>query len=101
MHRVLPIAMILLLWTSSATSVLNAPITTGSGLNFSCDVNTRQCECSGVPEGADCQAMLKNCKNKDWEVCYSDTNKCYCTMASTKAPVRKFSPVSPPTTLSY
>lgn len=33
----------------------------GSGNSFSCDVNTRQCTCSGIWEGADCQAMANNC----------------------------------------
>lgn len=31
------------------------------GLDFSCNINTKKCYCEGVPEGADCQAMKKNC----------------------------------------
>jgi hypothetical protein len=34
---------------------------TGGGLGFTCDVNTKQCKCEGTWEGADCQAMKKNC----------------------------------------
>jgi len=33
----------------------------GSGLGFSCDVNTQKCRCDGVETGADCVAMKKNC----------------------------------------
>lgn len=55
----------------------------GSGLNFSCDVNKRQCECTGVEEGADCQAMKKNCGENRLN-CFKDLKYqdiCICTMA--------------------
>ena len=51
-----------------------------SGTNFSYDVNTATCVCSGVLEGADCQAMLKNCKNCT-AACHDDPRReCVCGM---------------------
>ena len=58
-------------------------LTTGAaGTNFSCDVNTRKCECKGVETGADCTAMAKNCQGK--LRCYGEPGEpkwCACDMA--------------------
>jgi hypothetical protein len=62
-----------------------------SGTNFSCDVNTQKCECSGVLEGADCQAMLKNCKDGKTSSCHDEPGDkwCRCTMSMTGQPKGK------------
>jgi hypothetical protein len=72
-----------------ATPLLAAQNTGGgpAGTNFACDVNTLKCTCTGVPEGADCKAMGKNCKVGTFMQCSGGT--CTCTMAATRAPSKK------------
>jgi hypothetical protein len=53
----------------------------GTSTGFICDINTRTCKCDGIWEGADCQAMKKNCRYDDWEQCLGDS-WCKCTMKS-------------------
>lgn len=52
-------ALVLLGGVQTASAADNGAFSHGT--NFSCDVNTRQCTCSGIWEGADCQAMARNC----------------------------------------
>jgi len=71
--------------TFGATAIA-LPIGQG-GSSFSCDVNTKTCTCTGVPEGADCTAMRKNCANTCTGgqctifKCALDHSSCECTMA--------------------
>jgi hypothetical protein len=76
--------------------------TGGGGLGFSCDVNNQSCSCDGVLEGADCQAMLKNCKAGSWACIESPPPAyCTCTMASRQAPAgRRIVPPSTRTLLA-
>jgi hypothetical protein len=56
----------------------------GGSFGFSCDVNTRQCKCSGIESGADCQAMKQNCTKGVDLNCFRDTEYkpiCICNMA--------------------
>lgn len=53
----------------------------GGGAGFSCDVNNLRCSCTGKEDGADCQAMKKNCKGP----LACDSSECVCVMAM-KAP---------------
>jgi hypothetical protein len=82
-------SMLAIMVITSATSLLAAQNTGGgpAGTNFACDVNTLKCTCTGVPEGADCKAMGKNCKAGTFIVCSGGT--CSCTMAATRAPSKK------------
>jgi hypothetical protein len=64
-----------------------------SGLGFSCDVNTKQCSCTGTYDGADCTAMKANCDSKcdndDGSKCYKiecNATGCSCKMARTEPP---------------
>ena len=55
---------IALMWLAAlvvAPATAQAAMNQGGGLGFSCDVNTTVCDCTGSWEGADCQAMSKNC----------------------------------------
>lgn len=69
----------------------------GGAANFRCDVNSRQCTCSGTWEGADCQAMARNCdltgSVRHW--CHLGTPPtCACNMLRT-TPTRPLRPVAP------
>lgn len=55
----LVITVILAISTTGAHSAINQGGSTNT--SFSCDVNTMQCKCAGILEGADCKAMIKNC----------------------------------------
>ena len=47
----------------AASTAQAAPIQSGApGQNFSCDVNTGYCTCTGSIDGADCKGMWPNCK---------------------------------------
>lgn len=72
------------------------------GLSFSCDVNTKKCTCSGIWEGADCQAMKKNCDMTKPNFCtILPPYECSCTLAAkaTKRPNLGVRPTTPPTTV--
>lgn len=100
MHRSLLIVAALL-WASGVAPASSAPIRIFGGLSFTCDVNTTKCRCEGDWEGADCQAMKKNCKGDIYDICLESPEQyCTCTMASVRAPIRNFTPISPPTSLS-
>ncbi|MCU0790023.1 MAG: hypothetical protein MUE79_03060 [Nitratireductor sp.] len=62
----------------------------GSGLGFSCDVNTQQCKCQGIETGADCVAMKKNCAGKltciDPVTYPGQTARCFCNMSQAARP---------------
>ena len=99
MQRALLLAAACLLFGGVAP-VLGAPKTT-SGLSFSCDVNTTKCRCEGTLEGADCQAMLKNCKGGTYDICMESPEMyCVCTMARATLRSPRFSPTSPTTLLA-
>jgi hypothetical protein len=75
------IVAILALFILSATAQAASNLGSG-GLGFSCDVNTRKCTCSGVWDGADCEAMKKNCKDKTTPAgCNASEGWCICNMA--------------------
>ena len=60
-----------------------------AGMGFQCDVNTKRCTCSGIWDGADCEAMKKNCKDKiNPAGCNASEGWCICVMAL-KRPVPK------------
>jgi len=68
--------------------------TSGSGLSFSCSVDTGFCTCSPTWDSADCKAMKKNCSDTAGHYCTSKngtTLECGCKMALRK-------PTSPVTT---
>lgn len=71
------------------------------GLGFSCDVNTRECKCDGKWEGADCEAMKKNCDLTKIYVCAIEPPYgCTCTMAKAiKRPKASVRPTVPPATI--
>jgi hypothetical protein len=85
--RALFLAISLLLFSGAAVSAAM----------FSCDVNRRECTCEGVWEGADCQAMKKNCKagRDPAQGCWPGFGAagCRCTMAMTKPKVPRRPPV--------
>lgn len=82
MQRTLLLAAACMLF-GGITPALSAPRSI-SGLSFSCDVNTTKCRCEGTLEGADCQAMLKNCKGGTYDICMESPEMyCICTMART------------------
>lgn len=59
----------------------------GPRLGFNCDVNTRKCTCEGIWEGADCQAMKKNCDLTKPTFCsINPPHECSCTLAKTTGP---------------
>ena len=62
----------------------------GSGLGFSCDVNTQKCECQGVETGADCVAMKKNCTGNltclDPITYPGQAYRCFCSMSQAARP---------------
>jgi hypothetical protein len=60
-----------------------------AGTNFSCDVNKSSCSCDGVLEGADCQAMLKNCKGGVNPNCFHGTGGAWCECSMSKAAAPK------------
>lgn len=67
---------------ASIAAALAARNQGGSGLGFSCDVNTRKCVCDGIWEGADCQAMKKNCDLTKPTACtINPPYECSCAMA--------------------
>jgi hypothetical protein len=76
---------------------------TGSGprgRGFSCDVNTNQCKCDGIWEGADCKAMQKNCDLSKPTACtIYPPHECTCTFKSLKRPPMTIRPVTPPATV--
>ncbi|MBB5539495.1 hypothetical protein GGD55_006245 [Rhizobium giardinii] len=57
----------------------------GSSLNFSCDVNTNRCTCTGEWEGADCKVMNEKVCAGDSGVLCTPTG-CTCKMRLTSAP---------------
>jgi hypothetical protein len=71
----------------------------GAGFGFSCDVNTKKCTCSGIWEGADCQAMKKNCDLSRPTACtIYPPYECSCTLAKTiRRPNTSVRPTTPPT----
>jgi hypothetical protein len=67
------------------------------GTNFACDVNTHSCSCDGVLEGADCQAMLKNCKGGVDPNCFHGTKGAWCECSmSLKADPKKLPTLKTP-----
>ena len=72
---------------------------TGS-LDFKCNVLTRKCSCKGIWEGADCQAMKKNCDlSKGWVCSINPPHRCTCTLsASYRKPKNSPRPAGPPPT---
>lgn len=69
----------------------------GTRLSFNCDVNTRKCKCDGIWEGADCQAMKKNCDLTKPTACTIEPpHECSCTLAKTiKRPKKDVRPTIP------
>ena len=58
----------------AASAAPAAPISSGLGQSFACDVNTGYCTCTGTWEGADCKGMAPNCKLEEppgtiWKSC--------------------------------
>lgn len=89
-------SMLAMVVLTSATSLLAAQNTGGgpAGTNFACDVNTLKCTCKGVPAGADCKAMSKNCKEGTFMECSG--GNCSCTMAARKPLPQKGPGMKPP-----
>lgn len=75
----------------SATAAYAAVSQGGStGANFSCDVNTGDCSCTGAWEGADCQAMKKNCKEpKNYNCNSTPPLGCSCSMFPSRTDSKK------------
>jgi hypothetical protein len=85
---------------ATAAGGAQAALNTGMGppgTNFSCDVNTQQCTCTGVETGADCKAMYKNCPDSGLLCTVGPNPHCTCTMSRRKPP-RVRSPVTSPLT---
>ena len=77
---------------NSATQAIAAPRGGGaSSLNFSCDVIEAKCTCKGSQRGADCQAMLKNCREPIKIVYFPKEDKWGCYMGP-QSSVRKRHP---------
>ncbi len=85
--------------TLAAATSQAAPISSGSQpQNFSCDVNTGYCTCTGSWDGADCKGMLPNCKVQEppgtiWRSCTIGQG-CECRMFRV-APKRPRLPKAP------
>jgi hypothetical protein len=96
----LAVALVVGIWFPHALAASRG--TGGSGLGFSCDVNNQSCSCDGVLEGADCQAMLKNCKAGSWACIEAPPPAyCTCTMAARQPfPSRRIIPPSAPTLMT-
>jgi hypothetical protein len=62
----------------------------GTGLGFSCDVDTQKCECKGVETGADCVGMKKNCAGSltclDPITYPGQPYRCFCSMSKAARP---------------
>jgi hypothetical protein len=88
--KTLFLATALAMVASAVYAVNDGGVGTG-GTNFSCDVNTGGCKCEGVEAGADCQAMLKNCKDKKMGACHDEPGDrwCVCNMYRSATPTPK------------
>jgi hypothetical protein len=84
---------------TAAASAAQAAVNLGGGprgTNFSCDVNTRECKCTGTWEGADCQGMKKNCEGSIYKICLESPEMyCTCTMAMRRRPNVRSPVISP------
>jgi hypothetical protein len=87
---------------AATASGTQAAINSGGGprgAGFTCDVNTRECTCTGTWEGADCQGMKKNCQGSIYKICLEKPEAfCTCTMAITRRPPSARSPLTSPLT---
>lgn len=99
-HAAMAFVLVAGIWASPTLAASRG--TGGSGLGFSCDVNNQTCSCDGVLEGADCQAMLKNCKAGSW-ICIESPPPAYCscTLAARQPlPGRRVVPQTAPTLMT-
>jgi hypothetical protein len=81
-------AAVILMISTAVSPAAQKTLGGARGINFSCDVKTRSCECDGSFE--DCRAMEANCR--DGRIppggCITETEgdvsrtTCYCDMAS-------------------